>query len=138
MSANSEFKLVPANEVLSQQQIKIDTGSYLKLLPHLHGTDGFFAAVFERIDLSKSLSETKAKDIEAKLTEPEGSIHAVAGASKLSAVKPKAVKPKTVKLEADKTKTVKSATIKPKAIKPTVVKPTVVKPKTVKPKTTKE
>ena len=138
LSANSEFKLVPANEVLSQQQIKIDTGNYLKLLPHLHGTDGFFAAVFERIDLSKSLSETKAKDIEAKSTEPEGSIHAVAGASKLSAVKPKAVKPKTVKLEADKTKTVKSATIKPKAIKPTVVKPTVVKPKTVKPKTTKE
>ena len=39
---------MPANEVLAQQQIKLDTGKYLKLLPHLHGTDGFFAAVFER------------------------------------------------------------------------------------------
>ncbi len=48
LSANPEFSLIPANEILSQQQIKLDTGKYLKLLPHLHGTDGFFAAVFER------------------------------------------------------------------------------------------
>ncbi len=48
LSANPEFSLIPANEILSQQQIKLDTGKYLKLLPHLYGTDGFFAAVFER------------------------------------------------------------------------------------------
>jgi 16S rRNA (cytosine967-C5)-methyltransferase len=48
LTANPEFSLIPANEILSQQQIKLDTGKYLKLLPHLHGTDGFFAAVFER------------------------------------------------------------------------------------------
>jgi 16S rRNA (cytosine967-C5)-methyltransferase len=48
LGANPEFSLMPANEILSQQQIKLDTGKYLKLLPHLHGTDGFFAAVFER------------------------------------------------------------------------------------------
>ncbi len=48
LSANPEFYLLPANEILSQQHIKLDTGKYLKLLPHLHGTDGFFAAVFER------------------------------------------------------------------------------------------
>jgi len=48
LSANPEFSLIPANEILNQQQIKLDTGKYLKLLPHLHGTDGFFAAVFER------------------------------------------------------------------------------------------
>jgi len=48
LSANPEFTLIPAYEILSQQQIKLDTGKYLKLLPHLHGTDGFFAAVFER------------------------------------------------------------------------------------------
>ncbi len=47
---NSDFKLIAANEVLSHQQIKLDTGRYLKLLPHLHGTDGFFAAVFEKIN----------------------------------------------------------------------------------------
>lgn len=48
LAANPDFVLVPANEVLAQQQINLDTGNYLKLLPHLHGTDGFFAAVFER------------------------------------------------------------------------------------------
>jgi 16S rRNA (cytosine967-C5)-methyltransferase len=48
LSAHPEFILVPANEVLAQQQIHLDTGKYLQLLPHLHGTDGFFAAVFEK------------------------------------------------------------------------------------------
>lgn len=48
LSANTDFKLLNAAEILSQQQINIDTGQYLKLLPHLHGTDGFFAAVFEK------------------------------------------------------------------------------------------
>ena len=50
LTANADFKLIPANEVLGHQQIKLDTGDYLKLLPHLHGTDGFFAAVFEKIN----------------------------------------------------------------------------------------
>jgi 16S rRNA (cytosine967-C5)-methyltransferase len=48
LSAHPDFILVPANEVLAQQQINLDTGKYLNLLPHLHGTDGFFAAVFEK------------------------------------------------------------------------------------------
>jgi len=34
--------------VLAQQNIPLDTGKYLKLAPHVHGTDGFFAAVMER------------------------------------------------------------------------------------------
>ena len=45
LSTHTDFKLVPANEILAQQHIALDTGEYLKLLPHLHGTDGFFAAV---------------------------------------------------------------------------------------------
>ena len=57
LSANSDFTLVPANEVLAQQQIKVDTGKYLKLLPHLHGTDGFFAAVFEKTNVSANTTE---------------------------------------------------------------------------------
>jgi len=48
LSAHADFKLVSANEILAQQQIPLDTGKYLKLLPHLHRTDGFFAAVFEK------------------------------------------------------------------------------------------
>ncbi len=54
LNAHPDFVLVPANEVLAQQQINLDTGKYLNLLPHLHGTDGFFAAVFE-----KKLAENK-------------------------------------------------------------------------------
>ena len=49
LAAHPDFKLLNAAEILSQQQISLDTGKYLKLLPHLHKTDGFFAAVFEKI-----------------------------------------------------------------------------------------
>jgi len=52
LTAHPEFTLVPANEVLAQQNIILDTGKYLKLLPHLHQTDGFFAAVFEKTSQS--------------------------------------------------------------------------------------
>jgi 16S rRNA (cytosine967-C5)-methyltransferase len=48
LSAHPEFTLKPANEILLQQQIPLDTGKYLKLFPHVHQTDGFFAAVFEK------------------------------------------------------------------------------------------
>lgn len=48
LADNPAFKLMPANEVLAKQQIALDTGEYLRLLPHLHGTDGFYAAVFEK------------------------------------------------------------------------------------------
>ncbi|MGV3582753.1 MAG: RsmB/NOP family class I SAM-dependent RNA methyltransferase [Methylophilus sp.] len=48
LSTHTDFKLIPASEVLAQQNIELNTGDYLKLLPHLHGTDGFFAAVFEK------------------------------------------------------------------------------------------
>lgn len=48
LNAHPEFRLVNAAEILAQQQISLDTGNYLKLLPHIHHTDGFFAAVLER------------------------------------------------------------------------------------------
>lgn len=48
IAAHSQFRLMNASEVLSQQQIALDTGTYLKLLPHIHQTDGFFAAVLEK------------------------------------------------------------------------------------------
>ncbi|MDX1376596.1 MAG: RsmB/NOP family class I SAM-dependent RNA methyltransferase [Burkholderiales bacterium] len=34
--------------LLAAQRIALDTGPRLRLWPHLHGTDGFFAAAFER------------------------------------------------------------------------------------------
>lgn len=48
LATHPEFQLVPATEILAQQQIALDTGTYLKLLPQQHGTDGFFAAALER------------------------------------------------------------------------------------------
>ncbi|MBI1174818.1 MAG: SAM-dependent methyltransferase [Sideroxydans sp.] len=48
LAAHADFTLRPANEILAQQLIELDTGECLQLLPQLHGTDGFFAAVMER------------------------------------------------------------------------------------------
>jgi 16S rRNA (cytosine967-C5)-methyltransferase len=50
--AHPEFKALSATEVLRKQEIEIECdtpgGERLRLLPHRHGTDGFFAAVMER------------------------------------------------------------------------------------------
>ena len=48
LNEHAEFRLANASEILAQQQISLDSGNYLKLLPHIHHTDGFFAAVLER------------------------------------------------------------------------------------------
>ncbi len=48
LQANPDFTLVPMSTVLAEQKIDLDTGEYLKMLPHVHHTDGFFAAVLER------------------------------------------------------------------------------------------
>lgn len=45
LAAHAQFALRPANAALAQQRIELDTGEYLRLAPHLHGTDGFFAAL---------------------------------------------------------------------------------------------
>jgi 16S rRNA (cytosine967-C5)-methyltransferase len=87
LRANSDFSLVPANTVLAQQQIKLDTGSYLKLLPHLHGTDGFFAAVFERKAEANQNVETLNKSDEGKQIVLETNSRFDLGTSKLKADK---------------------------------------------------
>lgn len=46
---HAEFKLLPAGEALTQQKVALEMGDYLQLLPQVHGTDGFFAAVMERV-----------------------------------------------------------------------------------------
>ena len=48
LQAHADFVLVPMSDVLAEQKIALEMGDYLKLLPHLHHTDGFFAAVLER------------------------------------------------------------------------------------------
>ena len=49
LSSHAGFILRPAAEILAQQLIALDTGECLQLLPQLHGTDAFFAAVLERV-----------------------------------------------------------------------------------------
>ena len=48
LAAHAEFELKPVNAALAQQRIELDTGLYLRLAPHVHGTDGFFAALLMR------------------------------------------------------------------------------------------
>lgn len=48
LAAHTEFELMPMKDVLAEQRIALDMHDYLKLLPHLHQTDGFFAAVLQR------------------------------------------------------------------------------------------
>jgi len=48
LASNNAFHLVPMKTVLEEQKIPLQMDDYLKLLPHKHQTDGFFAAVLER------------------------------------------------------------------------------------------
>jgi len=48
LASHAQFRLVPAVEVLGKERIELETGEYFEVWPHIHGTDGFFAAVFER------------------------------------------------------------------------------------------
>jgi 16S rRNA (cytosine967-C5)-methyltransferase len=43
-----EFVLCSAQEILDRQEIAIDVGERLRLLPQHHGTDAFYGAVMER------------------------------------------------------------------------------------------
>lgn len=47
-SGHAHFQSLPCNELLAAQRIALDTGERLRLWPHRHGTDGFFAAAFRR------------------------------------------------------------------------------------------
>jgi 16S rRNA (cytosine967-C5)-methyltransferase len=48
LARNAAFRLTPAREVFADQAIELDTGDYLRVFPHTHAMDGFFAAVMER------------------------------------------------------------------------------------------
>jgi 16S rRNA (cytosine967-C5)-methyltransferase len=55
LAAHPEFKLVPVGEVLKRQGISLPgTDQYLHLYPHIHDTDGFFAAVMERNKVTRA------------------------------------------------------------------------------------
>jgi 16S rRNA (cytosine967-C5)-methyltransferase len=48
LDSRTAFKPLHCGELLKQHGIGLETGEYLRLWPHVHGTDGFFAAVMER------------------------------------------------------------------------------------------
>ena len=49
MESHPEFKLIEAAELSKKWNIGlVPTGLFIKLFPHIHGTDGFFCAVFEK------------------------------------------------------------------------------------------
>ncbi len=48
-AGHPEFKALSCAELLKTQRIPLDTGERLRLWPHRHGTDGFFAAAYERL-----------------------------------------------------------------------------------------
>jgi 16S rRNA (cytosine967-C5)-methyltransferase len=52
-----DFELVPMSKVLEEARIPLEMDKYLKLLPHKHNTDGFFAAVLERKPMAKPAKE---------------------------------------------------------------------------------
>jgi 16S rRNA (cytosine967-C5)-methyltransferase len=47
-AAQPEFSALHCGELLAAQRIALEAGEYLRLWPHRHGTDGFFAAAFLR------------------------------------------------------------------------------------------
>jgi 16S rRNA (cytosine967-C5)-methyltransferase len=49
LATHADFALRPVSEVLQQYKIGLEMQDYFELRPHLHGTDGFFAAILERI-----------------------------------------------------------------------------------------
>lgn len=48
LSRHPEFHRLDCATLFVEQKIPLDTGPCLRLLPHLHGCDGFFAAAMER------------------------------------------------------------------------------------------
>jgi 16S rRNA (cytosine967-C5)-methyltransferase len=141
LAAHPDFKLLNAAEILKQQQISLDTGDYLKLLPHLHNTDGFFAAVFEKTDGTSKSAKEIAPEVALEVSELEAIHETVATEPKAKKAVAKlkiAVKPKTVKETAIEETEVNGAVVKEAVVKEKVVKPKVLKEKVVKEKAVKE
>lgn len=60
LAAHTDFTLIPASQVLAEQKVDLEMGDYLKLLPHLHHTDGFFAAIMQRNNVATDIVVTLA------------------------------------------------------------------------------
>jgi 16S rRNA (cytosine967-C5)-methyltransferase len=80
LAEHPDFEQVDVSTLLDNRAGKLEMSTpYLRLRPDLHGTDGFFAAIFERrknkAAAPAALAETQADpqlEIEADAAEPEG------------------------------------------------------------------
>ncbi|GAB3413513.1 RsmB/NOP family class I SAM-dependent RNA methyltransferase [Massilia agilis] len=61
LATHDDFQLVPMSAALAEQKIPLEMDKYLKLLPHKHNTDGFFAAVLERKPMAAKPAKTQAE-----------------------------------------------------------------------------
>jgi 16S rRNA (cytosine967-C5)-methyltransferase len=68
LATHPDFDLVPMSQVLAEQKIPLEMDKYLKLLPHKHQTDGFFAAVLQRKALVKAAPVKADADLDADMT----------------------------------------------------------------------
>ena len=51
LSAHPDFHMIPVNEILARRHVPLSMkDGALRLFPHTHQTDGFYAAVLERKD----------------------------------------------------------------------------------------
>jgi 16S rRNA (cytosine967-C5)-methyltransferase len=48
LAEHADFRQLDCAEILREARIPLDTGLFFRVFPHLHGTDGFFAAVLAR------------------------------------------------------------------------------------------
>ena len=48
LETRPDFGLLPCKDLLAAQHVSIDSEHYFRLWPHRHGTDGFFAAAFQK------------------------------------------------------------------------------------------
>jgi 16S rRNA (cytosine967-C5)-methyltransferase len=62
LATHDDFTLVPMSTVLAEQKIPLEMDQYLKLLPHKHNTDGFFAAVLERKPMAAKPAKAAEED----------------------------------------------------------------------------
>lgn len=66
LSSHPRFTLLNCAELFAQQRIPLDTGEFLRLSPHSHSTDGFFAAALMVKKETSPAEEKQEKEREAQ------------------------------------------------------------------------
>ncbi|CAB3871238.1 Ribosomal RNA small subunit methyltransferase B [Achromobacter deleyi] len=83
LASHPDFERLDAAEILAArcENLKLD-GPYVQLRPDVHGTDGFFAAVFERRKKATAAAETEAQ---AEVDAEADAVDTVEGAAEAEA-----------------------------------------------------